>query len=34
VYRNAAGSLWLDCAQCVCNRVNAYRCRMAALTAD
>jgi len=34
VYRNAAGSLWLDCAQCVRNRVNAYRRRMATLTAQ
>src|SRR5262249_4047009 len=29
VYRNPNGSLWLDCAQCVRNRVNAYRRRMA-----
>jgi hypothetical protein len=30
VYRNATGSLWLDCAQCVRDRVNAYRRRIAA----
>lgn len=34
VYRNPNGSLWLDCAQCVRNRVNAYRRRMASLTAQ
>ena len=34
VYRNQSGSLWLDCAQCVRNRVNAYRRRMANLTAQ
>jgi hypothetical protein len=32
VYRNASGSLWLDCAQCVRDRVNAYRRRITALT--
>jgi hypothetical protein len=34
VYRNRNGSLWLDCAQCVRDRVNAYRGRMASLTAQ
>ena len=34
VYRNQSGSLWLDCAQCVRNRVNAYRRRMASVTAQ
>jgi hypothetical protein len=34
VYRNATGSLWLDCAQCVRDRVNAYRRRVAALDAQ
>jgi hypothetical protein len=34
VYRNRSGSLWLDCAQCVRNRVNAYRRRMDSLTAQ
>jgi len=34
VYRNATGSLWLDCAQCVRDRVNAYRRRVAALGAQ
>jgi hypothetical protein len=34
VYRSPNGSLWLDCAQCVRNRVNAYRQRMASLTAQ
>ena len=34
LYRNRSGSLWLDCAQCVRNRVNAYRRRMASLTAQ
>jgi hypothetical protein len=34
VYRNASGSLWLDCAQCVRDRVNAYRRRMNSLTAQ
>jgi hypothetical protein len=24
-YRNASGSLWLDCVQCVRDRVNTYR---------
>ena len=31
VYRNLNGSLWLDCAQCVRDRVNAYRRRMEGL---
>jgi hypothetical protein len=31
VYRNPNGSLWLDCTQCVRDRVNAYRRRMARL---
>jgi len=31
VYRNPNGSLWLDCTQCVRDRVNAYRRRMAGL---
>jgi hypothetical protein len=31
VYRNANGSLWLDCTQCVRDRVNAYRGRIACL---
>jgi len=31
VYRNAKGCLWLDCAQCVRDRVNEYRRRIAAL---
>ena len=34
VYRNASGSLWLDCLQCVRDRVNAYRLRMALLDAQ
>ena len=34
VYRNSNGSLWLDCAQCVRDRVNAYRRRMALLEAQ
>lgn len=34
VYRNPNGSLWLDCSQCVRNRVNAYRRRMASLIAQ
>ena len=34
VYRNPNGSLWLDCAQCVRDRVNAYRRRMALLEAQ
>ena len=34
VYRKPNGSLWLDCTQCVRNRVNAYRRRMASLTAQ
>jgi hypothetical protein len=34
LYRNASGSLWLDCVQCVRNRVNAYRRRIAALDAE
>ena len=34
IYRNAAGCLWLDCVQCVRDRVNAYRRRMATLTAQ
>jgi len=34
VYRNASGSLWLDCMQCVRDRVNAYRRRIAALEAQ
>jgi hypothetical protein len=31
LYRNASGSLWLDCVQCVRDRVNTYRRRVAAL---
>jgi hypothetical protein len=31
VYGNPNGSLWLDCTQCVRDRVNAYRRRMASL---
>jgi len=34
VYRNSTGSLWLDCSQCVRDRVNAHRQRMASLTAQ
>jgi hypothetical protein len=34
LYRNAAGCLWLDCIQCVRDRVNAYRRRMVSLTAQ
>jgi hypothetical protein len=34
VYRNPSGFLWLDCAQCVRDRVNAYRRRMNCLTAQ
>ena len=34
VYRNRSGSLWLDCTQCVRDRVNAYRQRMDSLTAQ
>ena len=34
VYRNPNGSLWLDCAQCVRDRVKAYRPRMSSLTAQ
>ena len=34
VYRNPGGSLWLDCTQCVRDRVNAYRRRMTLLTAQ
>jgi hypothetical protein len=34
VYRNPSGSLWLDCAPCVRDRVNAYRRRMNSLIAQ
>lgn len=32
VYRARSGSLWLDCAECVRKRVNAYRRRINTLT--
>ncbi len=34
LYRNANGSLWLDCVQCVRDRRNAYYWRMLTMTAQ
>jgi hypothetical protein len=34
IYRNRNDSLWLDCVQCVRDRVNAYRQRMDSLFAQ